>query len=79
MKNFITPFLNRLLHFQRESGRDRQRAEEATWKVSLTMILATKTGEQVQSTAGSLSSLGQRLVGKCFRSSAVPKGILCDA
>ena len=28
MKNFITPFLNRLLHFQRESGRDRQRAEE---------------------------------------------------
>lgn len=48
MKHFITPFLNRLLHFQRESGRDRQRAEEGTWKVSLTMTLAT--GEQVQST-----------------------------
>ena len=50
MKHFITPFLNRLLHFQRESGRDRQRAEEGTWKVSLTMTLATKIGEQMQST-----------------------------
>ena len=78
MKHFITPFLNRLLHFQRESGRDRQRVEEGTWKVSLTMILATKTGEQVQST-GAISSLGQRLVDTCFRSSEVPKGILCDA
>ena len=47
MKHFITPFLNRLLHFQRESGRDRQRAEEGTWRVSLTVTLATKTGEQV--------------------------------